>query len=102
MLSIYAGLRPLVKHGDAKNTAVLSRDHTILISDSGLITITGGKWTTYRKMAEDVVNRAEEVAATRQTSLRDGDAAAAWLDHGAARDRCIGMFMEPMPPPSAT
>jgi glycerol-3-phosphate dehydrogenase len=62
VLSIYAGLRPLVKHGDAKNTAVLSRDHTILISESGLITITGGKWTTYRKMAEDVVHRAEEVA----------------------------------------
>ncbi len=63
VLSIYAGLRPLVKHGASKNTAVLSRDHTILVSPSGLITITGGKWTTYRKMAEDVVNRAEEVAA---------------------------------------
>ncbi|MCE9519927.1 MAG: glycerol-3-phosphate dehydrogenase/oxidase [Verrucomicrobia bacterium] len=62
VLSIYAGLRPLVKRGDAKNTAVLSRDHTILISDSSLLTITGGKWTTYRKMAEDVVNRAEEIA----------------------------------------
>ena len=62
VLSIFAGLRPLVKHAGAKNTAVLSRDHTILISDNGLITITGGKWTTYRKMAEDVVNRAEEVA----------------------------------------
>ena len=63
VLSIYAGLRPLVKHGDVKNTAALSRDHTILVSDSGLITITGGKWTTYRKMAEDVVNRAEDTAA---------------------------------------
>lgn len=62
VLSIYAGLRPLVCRGDAKSTAVLSRDHTILISGSGLLTITGGKWTTYRKMAEDVVNRAEEVA----------------------------------------
>lgn len=61
VLSIYAGLRPLVKHGEAKHTATLSRDHTILVSESGLITITGGKWTTYRKMAEDVVNRAEEV-----------------------------------------
>ena len=62
MLSIYAGLRPLVKHGDVKSTAALSRDHTILVSESGLITITGGKWTTYRKMAEDVVNRAEDTA----------------------------------------
>jgi glycerol-3-phosphate dehydrogenase len=51
-----------VKHGEVKNTAALSRDHTILVSDSGLITITGGKWTTYRKMAEDVVNRAEDTA----------------------------------------
>lgn len=62
VLSIYAGLRPLVKRGDARSTAVLSRDHTIQISDSGLLTVTGGKWTTYRKMAEDVVNRAEEIA----------------------------------------
>ncbi len=53
--SIFAGLRPLVK-GNAKSTAALSRDHHIEISDSGLVTITGGKWTTYRRMAEDVVN----------------------------------------------
>lgn len=62
VLSIYAGLRPLVRHGDGKNTAALSRDHTILISPSGLITVTGGKWTTYRKMAEDVVDHAEKSA----------------------------------------
>ncbi len=59
VLSIYAGLRPLVRSGDAANTAALSRDHTILVSDSGLLTVTGGKWTTYRKMAEDVVNHVE-------------------------------------------
>jgi len=57
--SMFAGLRPLVKGGD-KKTAALSRDHTITVSDSGLITITGGKWTTYRRMAEDVVNIAIE------------------------------------------
>ncbi len=62
VLSIFAGLRPLVKSGDASNTAALSRDHTILVSNSGLITITGGKWTTYRKMAEDVIDHAETVA----------------------------------------
>ncbi len=58
VLSVFAGLRPLVKVGDAKSTAALSRDHTILISNSGLLTITGGKWTTYRKMAEDAVDQA--------------------------------------------
>lgn len=62
VLSIYAGLRPLVKAGDGKDTAALSRDHTIIVSESGLITITGGKWTTYRKMAEDVIDHAETVA----------------------------------------
>ena len=53
--SIFAGLRPLVK-GDSKKTAELSRDHVITISGSGLINILGGKWTTYRKMAEDTIN----------------------------------------------
>ncbi|MEI9811024.1 MAG: glycerol-3-phosphate dehydrogenase/oxidase [Bacteroidota bacterium] len=57
--SMFAGLRPLVK-GSSKKTAALSRDHLISIADSGLITITGGKWTTYRKMAEDVVGIAIE------------------------------------------
>ena len=61
-LSVFAGLRPLVKSGDAKSTAAMSRDHTILISNSGLLTIAGGKWTTYRKMAEDAVDQAETMA----------------------------------------
>ncbi|MEP6845314.1 MAG: glycerol-3-phosphate dehydrogenase/oxidase [Panacibacter sp.] len=58
VLSTFAGLRPLVKVKGAKNTALLSRDHTILVSKANLVTITGGKWTTYRRMAEDVVNNA--------------------------------------------
>jgi glycerol-3-phosphate dehydrogenase len=62
VLSVYAGLRPLVKVADAKSTAALSRDHTILISNAGLLTIAGGKWTTYRKMAEDAVDQAETMA----------------------------------------
>lgn len=60
--SVFTGLRPLVKAGDSSITSKLARDHTIVVADSGLITITGGKWTTYRKMAEDTVNRAIEVA----------------------------------------
>jgi glycerol-3-phosphate dehydrogenase len=62
VLSVFAGLRPLVKVGDAKSTAAMSRDHTILISNSGLLTVAGGKWTTYRKMAEDAVDQAETMA----------------------------------------
>ncbi|MBL0335429.1 MAG: glycerol-3-phosphate dehydrogenase/oxidase [Chitinophagaceae bacterium] len=53
--SVFAGLRPLVK-GKSKKTAALSRDHLIHESESGLISISGGKWTTYRKMAEDVTD----------------------------------------------
>lgn len=56
--SVFAGLRPLVKMKNIQSTADLIRDHTIVLSDSGLVTITAGKWTTYRKMARDVVNKA--------------------------------------------
>ena len=62
VLSVFAGIRPLVKTGDGKNTAALSRDHTIHIDSSGLLTLTGGKWTTYRHMAEDCVNHAATMA----------------------------------------
>ena len=62
VLSVFAGLRPLVRAKENSSTAALSRDHTILVSGSGLITVTGGKWTTYRKMGEDVVDQAEMVA----------------------------------------
>ena len=58
VLSVYTGIRPLVKAGEGESTSALSRDHTIRIEPSGFITITGGKWTTYRHMAEDVVNQA--------------------------------------------
>jgi glycerol-3-phosphate dehydrogenase len=67
---VYAGLRPLVRSGKTQKTATLSRDHQILVSASGLITITGGKWTTYRKMAEDVVDRAEGVGNLKQCSCQ--------------------------------
>lgn len=64
VLSVFAGLRPLVRagRGGAGGTAALSRDHTIIVAESGLVTITGGKWTTYRKMAEDVVDQAEMIS----------------------------------------
>jgi glycerol-3-phosphate dehydrogenase len=60
VLSVYVGIRPLVKaaHSSSGKTSALSRDHTIHIDPSGLLTIVGGKWTTYRHMAEDTVNHA--------------------------------------------
>jgi len=62
VLSVFAGLRPLVKNGAGGATSSISRDHTILISRSGLVTVTGGKWTTYRHMAEETVDQAISVA----------------------------------------
>lgn len=58
VLSVFTGIRPLVKGDRSARTASLSRDHVIRVADSGLMTITGGKWTTVRKMAEDCVDRA--------------------------------------------
>ena len=59
VLSVYVGIRPLVKaDNNSGSTASLSRDHTIRIEPSGLLTIVGGKWTTYRHMAEDCVDHA--------------------------------------------
>lgn len=68
--SAFAGLRPLVKAGHTIHTAALSRDHTILVSESGLITIAGGKWTTYRKMAQDAVDRAIEIGPLKRAPCR--------------------------------
>ncbi len=61
VLCVFAGLRPLAAPkdgGDSARTKEISRSHKLLVSPSGLVTITGGKWTTYRKMAEDTVNAA--------------------------------------------
>lgn len=65
ILSVFAGIRPLVKAGRKENTAALSREHTIRTDTSGLVTIAGGKWTTYRNMAEDCVNQAARLAGLR-------------------------------------
>ncbi len=62
VLSVFVGIRPLVNSGVAGNTATLSRDHTIRIDNSGLLSIAGGKWTTYRHMAEDCINQAATLA----------------------------------------
>jgi glycerol-3-phosphate dehydrogenase len=73
VLSVFAGLRPLVSAGNGKSTAQLSRSHSLLVSVSGLVTITGGKWTTYRKMGEDAVDKAAVIAGLdeRQTRTKE-------------------------------
>jgi glycerol-3-phosphate dehydrogenase len=58
VLAVYVGLRPLVKSDGEGKTSSISRDHVIHVDTSGLLTITGGKWTTYRHMAEDTVDHA--------------------------------------------
>ena len=56
--SVYVGLRPLIKVKSQKNTSILPRDHTTIVADSGLVTVTGGKWTTYRTMGKHAVDSA--------------------------------------------
>ncbi len=62
VLSVFAGIRPLVRASGIGSTAALSRDHVVHIDSSGLLTIAGGKWTTYRHMAEDCVDQAATLA----------------------------------------
>ncbi|HEU5393164.1 MAG TPA: glycerol-3-phosphate dehydrogenase C-terminal domain-containing protein, partial [Candidatus Methylomirabilis sp.] len=95
VLSCFAGLRPLVRGGRAaEKTAALSRDHTLLVSPSGLVTITGGKWTTYRRMAEDAIDQAALVAGLDERPSPTADLRlhgydeeirpeAAWAEYGA-------------------
>ena len=62
VLAVFTGLRPLVRPPkDGANTRAISRDHTLLVSGTGLLTVVGGKWTTYRKMGEDAVNLGAKV-----------------------------------------
>ncbi|MFO7767773.1 MAG: glycerol-3-phosphate dehydrogenase/oxidase [bacterium] len=62
VLSMFAGIRPLVSPAGVEDTSEISRDHYLVVSPSGLVTITGGKWTTYRKMGEDAIDQAALVA----------------------------------------
>ena len=59
VLSVFAGLRPLAATEEGKKTKEISRSHKIFTSDSGMLTMVGGKWTTFRKMGEDLVDRTE-------------------------------------------
>lgn len=89
--SMWVGLRPLVKplDDDGDNTKGLSREHAILVSRSGLVTVTGGKWTTYRAMAEDVLEhcfarglaKRRPAGITAKLVLKGGEKQASGADH---------------------
>ncbi|MDE3187805.1 MAG: glycerol-3-phosphate dehydrogenase/oxidase [Acidobacteriota bacterium] len=104
VLAVYVGLRPLVK-GDGK-TSALSRDHVIHVDTSGLLTITGGKWTTYRHMAEDCVDHAitlgklrDEPCTTRNLRihgyLRDSEALGDLEVYGSDADAIHTLAQDP-------
>ena len=61
MLSVWSGIRPLVSDPNSKDTQSIARNHIITVGENNLITIAGGKWTTYRKMAEETVDKCVEV-----------------------------------------
>lgn len=86
--SVFTGIRPLVLSGSGKNTASLSRDHMIEVNGQGLVTITGGKWTTYRRMAEDCVNRAADLAGLTKHVCKTRELRIA----GASNDASRGVY----------
>lgn len=76
VLSVFAGLRPLAApQNDSSKTKEISRSHKLLVSPSGLITIIGGKWTTYRKMGEDAVDKAIGVGGLKSETTKTKDLA---------------------------
>lgn len=70
VLSVYAGLRPLAASDPGKKPKEISRSHKIHISESGMLTMLGGKWTTYRKMGEDMIDEAEKNFGWKKTNSR--------------------------------
>lgn len=70
ILSVFAGIRPLIKSSPSTKTSSLSRGHDLFVDGSGLITITGGKWTAYRRMAEDAVDKALEINSLERRECR--------------------------------
>jgi len=71
VLSVFAGLRPLAaSNGDSAKTKEISRSHKIIVSGSGMLTMIGGKWTTYRKMGQDLIDKTEQLNGWRRTPSR--------------------------------
>ncbi|NXP41213.1 GPDM protein, partial [Leiothrix lutea] len=81
VLAAWSGIRPLVTNPDSKDTQSLSRNHVVTVSDSGLITVAGGKWTTYRAMARDTID-----TAIREHNLKAGSCQTMGLQLEGAQD----------------
>jgi glycerol-3-phosphate dehydrogenase len=106
ILSVFAGLRPLAApEGDSSKTKEISRSHKLIVSESGLITITGGKWTTYRKMAEDTIDQAIQTGGLKSYSCKTKNLpvhgsmqGVDWEDHlyvyGSNRDKVLALSDE--------
>jgi len=92
VLSMFAGVRPLVKGEGAVSTAALSRDHVIHIDSSGLMTICGGKWTTYRHMAEDCVDQAATLAQLPERACVTRDLRIHGFSSGPKPDGPLAMY----------
>jgi glycerol-3-phosphate dehydrogenase len=97
--STFAGLRPLLRGQDAREgdigapTAKLSREHAVVVSASGLVTITGGKWTTYRRMAADAVDRAIHVGGlARRPSTTAALRLHGWEESADGRDDPLSVY----------
>ncbi len=106
VLSVFAGLRPLAAPQDESSaTKEISRSHKIIVSESGLITITGGKWTTYRKMGEDAVDKAMQTGnlnpancKTSELPIHGSMQGVDWDDHlyvyGSDQEKVLALIKE--------
>jgi glycerol-3-phosphate dehydrogenase len=88
ILSVFAGLRPLAKLNSEQRTAVMPRDHQVKVLSSGLVHVTGGKWTTYRSMSEDAINKAAATAGLPVRSCKTKNLPI----HGAGGENATGHF----------
>ncbi|XP_064860598.1 glycerol-3-phosphate dehydrogenase, mitochondrial isoform X4 [Oncorhynchus nerka] len=88
VLAAWSGIRPLVTNPNSKDTQSICRNHIVHISDSGLVTIAGGKWTTYRSMAEDTLD-----AAVKAHNLSAGPSKTVGLMLEGAKDWTPTMYI---------
>ena len=88
VLSAWSGIRPLVRDPKAKSTESLVRNHLVDVSESGLLTCAGGKWTTYRQMAEETVDEAIRAFGLRPGPVTDAPSVSGseMVDDGASLD----------------